>query len=210
TVHQTPARPLRDPCDDLFSTALLAATAENIELKLVQRPQELRKELCNHFMQSIQDAQDHHDYGAVSQLQQAMAVVVTDSLSQYAYYVKSRTEVPYLIENAKAIAADEYNAEFAFLTGNEPDPFPSSCYLRSSSLPPISPPPPPPPPKFLEPLPVDDRMERAVKVVQAGTYTRNKAAELYKVNKDTLKRRIEVSEVTPSSDANRVPSPFIW
>ncbi|KAL8714036.1 MAG: hypothetical protein Q9225_006665 [Loekoesia sp. 1 TL-2023] len=116
-----------------------------------------------------------------------MAVVVTDPLSQYAYYVKSRTEVPYLIENAKAIAVDEYNADIAFLTGNGPDPLSSSCYLRSSSLPPIL----PPPPKFLEPLPVDDRMERAVKVVKAGTYARNKAAELYDVNEDTLKRRIE-------------------
>lgn len=76
---------------------------------------------------------------------------------------QSRTEVPYLIENAKAIADDEYNAEFASLTGNGRDPLLSSCYLRSSSLQPIS----PPPPNLLEPLPVDDRIERAVKVVES-------------------------------------------
>lgn len=85
------------------------------------------------------------------------------------------------------------------MTGNRPDPLPSSYYLRSISLPPIS----LPPPKFLEPSPVDDRIEHAVKVVQAGTYIRNKAAELSDVNKDTLKRRIEVGEDAPSPYTNR-------
>lgn len=128
-----------------------------------------------------------------------MTIVVMNSLSQYAYYVQSRTEGFYLIENVKTIASDEYNAKFVFLIDNKLDSLFTSCYLRSSSLSFIS----LPPSKFLKSLPVDGRMKHVVKVVQADTYARNKTVELSDVNKDILKRRIEVDEVVPSSYANR-------